>query len=124
MCDACAPLPDWLAAPDVPRKMRDRKRRGEAATDAVVLTPGPRDSSLVEHMREWRRAAAKRNGVPAYVILHDSTLEEICRRVPSSLNELLEISGIGIRKAELYGRDIFAVLEAYEGEQEIKAGKR
>ena len=75
-------------------------------------------------MREWRRAVAKRNGVPAYVILHDSTLEEICRRVPSSLNELLEISGIGIRKAELYGRDIFAVLEAYEGEQKIKAGKR
>jgi ATP-dependent DNA helicase RecQ len=74
-------------------------------------------------MREWRRAAAKRNGVPAYVILHDSTLEEICLRRPSNLNALMEISGIGIRKAELYGREIFAVLKAYEGEQEIKAGK-
>ncbi len=123
MCDVCAAVPQWLAAPDA-EKTRKRKRRDGAGRSAAAATPKSGASGLVEHMREWRRAAAKRNGVPAYVILHDSTLEEICRRVPSSLNELLEISGIGIRKAELYGRDIFAVLEAYEGEQEIKAGKR
>jgi ATP-dependent DNA helicase RecQ len=68
----------------------------------------------MDHMREWRRTVAKRNAVPAYVIMHDSTLEEICRKRPSSVNELLGVSGIGIRKAELYGRDIFSELEAYE----------
>jgi ATP-dependent DNA helicase RecQ len=51
--------------------------------------------------------------MPAYVIMHDSTLEEICRKRPSSVNELLGVSGIGIRKAELYGREIFSALEAY-----------
>jgi ATP-dependent DNA helicase RecQ len=122
MCDVCAAVPQWLAAPDA-LKIRKPKRRRGAARTAVAGTPEPRASDLFDHMREWRRAMAKRNGVPAYVILHDSTLEEICRRRPSSLNELMEISGIGIRKAELYGREIFAVLEAYEGEQEIKAGK-
>ena len=123
MCDVCAAVPQWLAAPDAVQT-RKRKRRGGAGHSAAAVTPKSSASGLVEHMREWRRAVAKRNGVPAYVILHDSTLEEICRRVPSSLNQLLEISGIGIRKAELYGRDIFAVLEAYEAEQEVKAGKR
>ncbi|HET9318289.1 MAG TPA: HRDC domain-containing protein, partial [Bryobacteraceae bacterium] len=122
MCDVCAAVPQWLAAPDAVQT-RKRKRRGDSRRSAAAATPKSGASGLVEHMREWRRAVAKRNGVPAYVILHDSTLEEICRRVPSSLNELLEISGIGIRNAEIYGRDIFAVLAAYEGEQGIKAGK-
>jgi ATP-dependent DNA helicase RecQ len=45
--------------------------------------------------------------------MHDSTLEEICRRRPSSTMELLEINGIGVRKAELYGSDILSALGAY-----------
>ena len=64
-------------------------------------------------MRDWRRTVAKRSGLPPYIVMHDSTLEELCRRCPSRLNELLEISGIGIKKAELYGREIIAALKAY-----------
>jgi ATP-dependent DNA helicase RecQ len=112
MCDVCVPLPEWMTTP-VTRETRKKKRdRGAARIPAKAIAPS-HDSGLFDHMREWRRTVAKRIGVPAYVILHDSTLEEICRRQPSSLNELLEISGIGIRKAELYGRDILASLEAY-----------
>jgi ATP-dependent DNA helicase RecQ len=112
MCDVCVPLPEWMTTP-VTRETRKKKRdRGAARIPAKAIAPS-HDSGLFDHMREWRRTVAKRIGVPAYVILHDSTLEEICRRQPSSLNELLEISGIGIRQAELYGRDILASLEAY-----------
>src|SRR6185436_9353103 len=50
----------------------------------------------------------------AYVVLHDASLDELCRRRPSSLAELLHISGIGERKAELYGRQIFAALEKFD----------
>ena len=46
-------------------------------------------------------------------MLHDTTLEEICRRRPSSMAELLSITGIGERKAEVYGRGILAALERY-----------
>jgi ATP-dependent DNA helicase RecQ len=65
-------------------------------------------------MREWRRVVAKTQGVPAYVVLHDASLDELCRRRPASLAELLQISGIGERKAELYGRQIFAALEKFD----------
>jgi hypothetical protein len=40
-------------------------------------------------MREWWRAVAKDAGVPAYIILHDSTLEEICHRCPPAIEQLL-----------------------------------
>jgi ATP-dependent DNA helicase RecQ len=51
--------------------------------------------------------------VPAYVVLSDAALEDLCRKRPSNLRELLGVNGIGERKAELYGSEIFAVFEAY-----------
>ncbi len=106
MCDVCTAVPEWMQMRGEPAPGKRKKRSASQRAGA--------DHTLVEHMREWRRVTAKRNGVPAYVILHDSTMEEICRRRPSSTRELLEISGIGIRKAELYGVEIFAALQAFE----------
>jgi ATP-dependent DNA helicase RecQ len=71
------------------------------------------DDGLREYLREWRRKAAKEQGMPAYVVLHDTTLEEICRIQPSSIAKLLTITGIGERKAEMYGREILAALQRY-----------
>src|SRR6202034_4597032 len=66
-----------------------------------------------EYLREWRRVMAKEKNVRAYIVLHDSALEEICRRQPKFLAELLEIPGIGERKAEVYGQLILDALEKY-----------
>jgi ATP-dependent DNA helicase RecQ len=56
---------------------------------------------------------AKEKNVPAYIVLHDSSLEEICRRQPKSFAELHEIPGIGERKAEIYGQPILDTLEKF-----------
>jgi ATP-dependent DNA helicase RecQ len=71
------------------------------------------DAELSEYLREWRRITAKEQNTPAFVVLHDTTLEEICRRRPSSIAELLGITGIGERKAEVYGKGILAALGRY-----------
>ena len=51
--------------------------------------------------------------MPAYVVLHDSSLDEICRLQPNSIAELLKITGIGERKADLYGQAILSALRRY-----------
>jgi ATP-dependent DNA helicase RecQ len=51
--------------------------------------------------------------VPAYIVLSDAALEDLCRKRPANLRELLQVTGIGERKAELYGGEIFGVFEAY-----------
>jgi len=107
MCDVCAALPEWMTAPAAQERRRRKQKR------VKTQTPEPQPSGLADHMREWRRTVAKGSGVPAYVILHDSTLEEICRRRPASIEGLLEIPGIGARKAETYGREILSVLAAF-----------
>ena len=53
---------------------------------------------------------AKEIAMPPYIILHDSTLDAICRRAPSTLAELCEVPGIGERKAERFGEAILEVV--------------
>jgi ATP-dependent DNA helicase RecQ len=107
-CDVCASVPDWMipAASQV-------AVRGTAAPSSYSRPATEADAELREYLREWRRSTAKEQGMPAYVVLHDTTLEEICRIRPSSIAELRKITGIGERKATLYGQEIVDVLERY-----------
>jgi ATP-dependent DNA helicase RecQ len=72
------------------------------------------DSNLREYMREWRKDIAKEQNVPAYVVMHDVTLDAICAVRPTTVARLLLITGIGERKAELYGRQILRALKQFE----------
>jgi superfamily II DNA helicase RecQ len=50
--------------------------------------------------------------VPAYVIFHNSTLEEIAERGPRTLSELASVPGVGPTKLERYGEEVLAALAA------------
>ena len=79
-----------------------RKAQGPSATGA--------DGALFDALRAWRRAAAERHNVPAYVIFHDSTLRQIAAQKPATLGELAGIAGIGAKKLEAYGAEILQVV--------------
>jgi ATP-dependent DNA helicase RecQ len=120
MCDVCGNIPDWLKAPPAEELAVRKKRlpRAEPAPEALPEAPAAvaqraADRELFEFFREWRRSAAERSGVPAYVVLSDAALEDLCRRHPTNLRELLGVFGIGERKAELYGAEIFATFEKF-----------
>jgi ATP-dependent DNA helicase RecQ len=65
---------------------------------------------LFEALRDWRRDRAKEQGVPPYVIFHDSTLREVAARKPASLSELSAVEGIGDTKLERHGESLLAAL--------------
>jgi ATP-dependent DNA helicase RecQ len=68
------------------------------------------DAGLLETLKEWRRNEARRQGVPAYVILHDSTLAEIARERPRDLGALARLGGIGAKKLERYGEALLRLV--------------
>ena len=68
------------------------------------------DPTLFEALKSWRAAAAKRSGVPAYVIFHDTTLAALAQAKPHDRSGLLAVPGLGPVKAERYGDDVLAVL--------------
>jgi ATP-dependent DNA helicase RecQ len=57
-------------------------------------------------LRACRKELADKQGVPPYVIFHDTTLFDMLERRPSTLEELAEVSGVGAAKLEKYG-DVF-----------------
>jgi DNA helicase-2/ATP-dependent DNA helicase PcrA len=65
-----------------------------------------------QRLREWRLERAKVDGVPPYVVFHDSVLHAIAEQRPASLGELAQISGVGPAKLERYGTDVLAALAA------------
>ncbi len=66
--------------------------------------------ALLEALRQWRLATARRTEVPPYVIFHDKTLAEIAQRRPASTHDLAQVPGIGPAKLERYGPDLLAIL--------------
>ncbi len=67
-------------------------------------------AGLLERLKTWRLAEARAQSVPAFVILHDSTLTEIARTRPQDLDELAGIGGIGAKKLERYGATLLELL--------------
>ena len=65
---------------------------------------------LFDELKAWRLQRCRDDGVPAYVIFHDSTLEEIAQREPRSPEELAHVGGIGPAKLERYGEDIVKIV--------------
>ena len=90
------------------RAWREAKR--STRRKSVQETLSGDAQTLFERLRDWRLEAARRHGVPAYVIFHDATLREIARQRPSSLDSLRGISGVGARKLQAYGADIVSLI--------------
>jgi ATP-dependent DNA helicase RecQ len=116
-CDICAGGIEWLQTPfmreTATEKMRPRARVRQQRLRDTTKIPVERiavDPAIYEQLREWRRATASEQGLPAYVILHDLTLENICRNRPTTLSELREVSGIGEMKLERYGVQILGAI--------------
>ena len=76
----------------------------------VVLEKPSFDAGLLEELRTWRARRASSDGVPAYIIAHDKTLDEIARRLPKTKTQLLAVNGFGVKKLESYGPDILKMV--------------
>jgi len=76
---------------------------------AGAATP---DDALLDALRRWRRERSTADGVPAYVVFHDTTLAEIAEVRPRSLPALRRVRGMGPTKLERYGEELLAVIEA------------
>jgi ATP-dependent DNA helicase RecQ len=124
-CDVCGCEMDWFSgAADAPRTKErtlavvaaSKSRQtvtGRGEKGAGVAANADMDPDLREYLREWRRITAKQQNVPAFIVMHDASLEELCRVRPTSIQKLLDVPGFGDRKAELYGGPILDALARF-----------
>jgi ATP-dependent DNA helicase RecQ len=94
-------------APERRRKSKKTRARTEdvavAADAAGSMVDAAGAPGRLARLKAWRLAEARRLGLPAYVILHDATLNELALRQPRDMEALALVPGIGARKLERYG---------------------
>jgi ATP-dependent DNA helicase RecQ len=106
-CDVCCGAPAWL-------ERQFRKSGKSSAASKSADAAGGADAMLREYLRQWRRAMAQQRQVPAFVIMHDTSLDELCRRKPESIQELRQVHGFGERKTATYGQEILDALASFK----------
>lgn len=99
-----------VAIVEPPKRERKKRRSGSS--------PNPVGDPLFDSLRAKRMELAKEQGVPPYVIFHDSVLRDMTGFKPRSLTALAELPGIGAAKLEKYGDPFLAVIQEVTEAQE------
>jgi ATP-dependent DNA helicase RecQ len=90
-----------------PRTKGGRKR-GSGAPRAALADPAA--EALFQALKAWRKETAAAQGVPPYVIFHDSTLAAIAEAQPTTQSALATLPGVGASKLERYAHGVLAVV--------------
>ena len=96
-----------------PRKRGQRDGSGRSRPSATAHLDGAGQERF-DALKAWRSEVARTNGVPAYVIFHDSVLAAIDAEAPTTLTALRGTSGVGEAKLARYGEELLRVLETTE----------
>lgn len=88
------------------------KAQKAPARPAVPVNPV---EQLFEQLKAVRKTVAAKAGVPAYVVFSDASLLDMARRRPSTMEEFMEVSGVGERKGVRYGKKFIGAIRKFEG---------
>ncbi|VAW12468.1 ATP-dependent DNA helicase RecQ [hydrothermal vent metagenome] len=93
----------------------------QESSDAIVSASkgGVTDEILLKQLKNLRRGQAKKLGVPPFVVFQDPSLEDMAMKYPISIDELLNIIGVGEGKARKYGKPFVEMISEYVEEYDI-----
>ncbi len=103
-------LREYIASTRTKKEKRERERARSKIGD-VELSGA--EQVLLDRLRAWRRATAAEHGVPAYVILHDASLNAVVQKKPQRSNDLHGILGLGETKRERYGEALLTLVREW-----------
>lgn len=78
------------------------------------------DASLLTRLKQLRLVLSTQQKVPAYIIFNDATLIDMCKKLPKTGEEFLQVSGVGEKKAEMYGDLFMSTIKKYENKNRDK----
>ena len=90
----------------------------EAIVSAAKGT-GVADEVLMGMLKDLRKKVAKKLGVPPFVVFQDPSLEDMALKYPVSMDELINIHGVGEGKAKKYGKEFISLINQYVEDNDI-----
>ncbi|OEY68098.1 DNA helicase RecQ [Marinobacter sp. X15-166B] len=104
LTESCRPLLQGKQAVELRKDPAVKKSAGRSGSrSGSAVRAQITDHDGWEVLRACRKELADKQGVPPYVIFHDTTLFDMLERKPATLEELAEVSGVGSAKLEKYG---------------------
>ena len=91
----------------------------EAESVAPMGKGGAADEELFSMLKDLRKKVAKQHGLPPFVIFQDPSLEDMAVQYPITLEEMQNITGVGVGKARKFGEEFVKLIKAYVEEKEI-----
>lgn len=89
----------------------DKKLKAAKKRPASTQEMDDKDLSLFDAMKELRMTLAKENNIPPFVVFHDTTLIQMVEMRPRTLQEMMQISGVGEKKLASYGEAFLALCD-------------
>lgn len=127
-CDVCGSAPPWLSnSAPAPRSKRrriadsSRNSGGYERSSTALSARWPVDPELGNRLRDWRTKTAKGQNIVFFAVLHNASIDDLCRMRPTTLAELRQVPGFGEVKTERYGRQILEILKQFGGEAPASA---
>jgi len=102
--------------------MSEDHEYNESEDDAIVTaakSSGTADEILMGMLRELRKKVSKKLGVPPFVVFQDPSLEDMALKYPISIDELINIHGVGEGKAKKYGSSFVELINRYVEDNDI-----
>ena len=95
----------------------------EEEKEAEAVVPmgkgGAADEELFAMLKDLRKKVAKQHGLPPFVIVQDPSLEDMAVQYPITIEEMQNITGVGVGKARKFGEEFVKLIKAYVEEKEI-----
>ena len=90
--------------------------------DSIILggKGGVFDEQLYDLLIDLRKSIAKEMGVPPFVVFQEPSLKDMCFQYPIELEELTNIQGVGVGKAQRYGEPFIALIANYVEDNDIE----
>jgi ATP-dependent DNA helicase RecQ len=102
--------------------MSEDHEYNESEDEAIVTaakSSGTSDEVLMGMLRDLRKKVAKKLGVPPFVVFQDPSLEDMALKYPITIEELVNIHGVGEGKAKKYGKDFIELISRYVEENDV-----
>ena len=103
----------FMVVKDAEFSEEDDDEVGERQTAAL-------DPELFAMLQDLRKDTSRKLGIPPYVIFQDVSLEQMATVYPISLEELVNIPGVGVGKAHRYGKEFIALIKRHCEENDIE----
>jgi len=103
-----------------PHKLKSEEEIDDEELDDIIPVKGEAtDATLFAMLKDLRKSISVKENLPPFIIFQDPSLEDMCIQYPTSIEEMVNITGVGVGKAQKYGKPFADLIKQYVEENEI-----